>query len=155
MLQPNCMNKNIKNINIPRAWLILFNLITASRSKWRAIVHSGIYHINKYTSITRFRDQLAEAVFSDTLQLHFKTTFHLYTPILCTNKNCFVHHYYFNSLISMDILSERDLYDHSYLERYECDKSFKLPFIFKSIMIRTCRICSKNDDDKSNYYALA
>ena len=56
----------------------------------------------------------------------------------------------------MDILSERDLYnDHSYLERYECEKSFRLPLILKSITIRTCRICSKNDDDKSNCYALA
>jgi len=150
------MKKNIKNINIPKAWLLLFNLIISSRNKWRAIVHSGIYHFNKYRSITRFRDQLADAVFSDTLQLNFKTTFHLYTPILCSNKDCFIHHYYFGSLISMDILSERDLYnDHSYLKRYECDKSFRMPLIFKSITIRTCRICSKNDEDSSNYYALA
>ena len=150
------MKKNIKNINIPKAWLLLFNLIISSRNKWRAIVHSGIYHFNKYRSITRFRDQLADAVFSDTLQLNFKTTFHLYTPILCSNKDCFIHPYYFGSLISMDILSERDLYnDHSYLKRYECDKSFRMPLIFKSITIRTCRICSKNDEDSSNYYALA
>jgi len=150
------MNKNIKNINIPKSWLILFNLITSSRSKWRAIVHSGIYHFNKYRSITRFRNQLADAVFSNTLQLNFKTTFHLYTPILCSNPYCFVHHYHFESLISMDILSERNLYnDHSYLKRYECEKSFRLPSTFKSITTSSCRICSKNDDDKSNYYALA
>ena len=150
------MKKNIKNINIPKSWLILFNLITSSRNKWRAIVHSGIYHFNKYRSITRFRNQLADAVFSDILQLNFKTIFHLYTPIICSNPDCFVHHYHFESLMSIDILSERDLYnDHSYLKRYECDKSFRMPVYFNSITIRTCRICSKNDDDKSSCYALA
>ena len=149
------MNKNIKNINIPKAWLILFNLITSSRNKWRAIVHSGIYHINKYRSITRFRDQLADAVFSDTLQLNFKTTFHLYTPILCSNKDCFLHHYYFNSLLFINILIERDLFnDIAYLERYISDKT-RSQVNHGSKFRKSFRICSKNDEDRSNYYSLA
>ena len=149
------MNKNIENINIPKAWLLLFNLITSSRNKWRAIVHSGIYHINKYRSITRFRDQLADAVFSDTLQLNFKTTFHLYTPILCSNKDCFLHHYYFNSLLFINILIERDLFnDIAYLERYISDKT-RSQVNHGSKFRKSFRICSKNDEDRSNYYALA
>lgn len=149
------MNKNIKNINIPKAWLILFNLITSSRNKWRAIVHSGIYHFNKYRSITRFRNNFADAVFSDKLQLNFKTIFHLYTPILCSNKDCFLHHYYFGSTILMDILSERDLFnDHSYYERYISDKT-RSQVNHGSKFRKSFRICSKNDDDKSSFYALA
>jgi len=149
------MKKNIKNINIPKSWLILFNLITSSRSKWRAIVHSGIYHFNKYRSITRFRNNFADAVFSDTLQFNFKTIFHLYIPILCSNKDCFLHHYYFGSTILMDILSERDLFNnHSYHERYISDKT-RSQVNHGSKFRKSFRICSKNDDDKSSCYALA
>ncbi len=150
--------------NYIMVWLMIYIMKKLARTKIRlkatyeyscTTIVTVISYLNYYRSITKFRNNFANAVFSDSLQLNFKTIFHLYTPILCSNKDCFLHHYYFGSLISMDILSERDLFnDHSYYERYISDKT-RSQVNHGSKFRKSFRICSKNDDDKSSCYALA
>lgn len=74
------MSMYFGNINNPSRWLLLFNQITSSRNKWRAIAHSGVYH-------TFFHNDFASYVFKNFSRIRSIPSISLYIPSLMKKLN--------------------------------------------------------------------
>ena len=148
--------------NYIMVWLMIYIMKKLARTKIRlkatyeyscTTIVPVIFYLNYYRSITKFRNNFADAVFSDSLQLNFKTTFHLYVPIPCSNPECFIHTrdtQFYRFFIFTDNINF-DFFPATFFKKF-VRSTLRISYnrFFKSL-----RSCSKNDDDKSNCYALA